>query len=486
MAMRVRQALWVTLTAGAMILSSVGLAAAGGRGDARAKADGHIFTDLKATPWAQSAILEMAFQGIVNGEGQQQFAPNGLVTMRQLAAIMARFAAREGDQQDSAPSPQTPSWAAGGLGAALRSGLLPDGSDLKPNAPASRADVVAAILSSLHVGGKVKVDAKAELKHFKDAQKMPEKLRKELALAVQLGLIQGVGGSLQASGPVTRAELATILARVEAMFGQSSTLSAQAGIVQGTVAGVDSQSVSSSYSNIGAITLKLQSGVSQVYDVAPNAQIYAGPRVATLAQVQVGEQATIGLNQQGLAALIMVASAQQAPQPKEGQVTAISSTSLSLAVGRQSKDQGDQNSQGTAPAPQVVAYPLASSLLVTFDGASETLAQVSVGSRVRVSLNSQGQVDWIEIRSMQESVTGTVESGQDGGFLLSTANNQQVRVHLDHQTTVTYNGQQEPMQALAVGDQVIVNGTMDQGGLRASSITVTGITATPVPITSND
>ena len=120
------------------------------------------FTDVESGTWYTDAVLWAAQNGIVNGLGENTFAPMNTLTREQLVTMLYRYAEAEGYD----------------------------------------------------------VSAAADLSGYPDADKVQTYAQEAMSWAVGAGLLQGRdGGLLAPAGQSTRAELATILSRFLAMEG---------------------------------------------------------------------------------------------------------------------------------------------------------------------------------------------------------------------------------------------------------------------------
>jgi hypothetical protein len=68
---------------------------------------GVAFADVPANQWYSDAIAWASANGIVNGVGDNRFAPDENVTREQFAAILYRFALSVGDDAHIVPSSET-------------------------------------------------------------------------------------------------------------------------------------------------------------------------------------------------------------------------------------------------------------------------------------------------------------------------------------------------------------------------------------------
>ncbi|MFQ8984650.1 MAG: S-layer homology domain-containing protein [Evtepia sp.] len=113
------------------------------------------FTDVESGTWYTDAVLWAAQNGIVNGLGENTFAPMNTLTREQLVTMLYRYAEAEGYD----------------------------------------------------------VSAAADLSGYPDAGKVQPYAQKAMSWAVAEGIVEGMDGNLNPAGNATRAQIATILMR---------------------------------------------------------------------------------------------------------------------------------------------------------------------------------------------------------------------------------------------------------------------------------
>ena len=113
------------------------------------------FTDVAAGTWYTDAVLWAAQNGIVNGLGENTFAPMNTLTREQLVTMLYRYAEAEGYD----------------------------------------------------------VSAAADLSGYPDADKVQTYAQEAMSWAVAEGIVEGMDGNLNPAGSATRAQIATILMR---------------------------------------------------------------------------------------------------------------------------------------------------------------------------------------------------------------------------------------------------------------------------------
>ncbi len=178
------------------------------------------FADVQdQAPWASAAVDALRAAGVVDGTSSSTFSPNQPVTLAELATMLARLQA--GSSAGGAVVPSgTPSWAQAAMAWADAGGVLSGEQGLgSPNAPLTRAQAVLMLINALGLGPQAATLADAAI-GLQGAP--PPWAHGAMALAVQLGLLQGSGGQLLSGQVLTRAQMAVLLSRMAALEVQAS------------------------------------------------------------------------------------------------------------------------------------------------------------------------------------------------------------------------------------------------------------------------
>lgn len=188
-----------------------------------------VFEDMTGH-WAGEVVRRLAEKGIVRGYPDNTFRPGQAVSRAEVAVLLARALgappAAAGDlermERDLADGGAVPAWAREAVAVALREGWIRgearDGQVLfAAGRPLSRLEA-AVVLA--RVARSRRPDLEPGMVVFRDAAAVPEWARDEVAWAVRAGLVQGYpDGTFRPGAPVTRAELAAMLARLLDLLG---------------------------------------------------------------------------------------------------------------------------------------------------------------------------------------------------------------------------------------------------------------------------
>lgn len=176
-----------------------------------------VFRDVPSDFWAAAAIERLAGQRVIQGIGHGLFAPNSPLTRAQFAALLARLyqvpAGTVGPAFTDVPSS---AWFAADVedaaGLGWMEGVAPG--LFEPSAPITRAEA-AVVLARVLGLGQVATDENHLPIPYADAAQIPSYARGAVLVAQHLGVMTGFGRTFLPNDPVTRAQAALILDRLE-------------------------------------------------------------------------------------------------------------------------------------------------------------------------------------------------------------------------------------------------------------------------------
>lgn len=178
------------------------------------------FTDLTTqAPWATPAVSALHQAGVIEGTSSTSFSPNDSVTLAQLATMLARLQAGTATSTANVPA-GTPSWAASAMAWSQASGVLDSEQGLgQPNVPLTRAQAVLMLINAAGLGQTAWAEANAPINLTGN---VPTWAHGAIALAIQLGLLQGSDGQVLANSTLTRAQTAVLLARLAVLEAEAT------------------------------------------------------------------------------------------------------------------------------------------------------------------------------------------------------------------------------------------------------------------------
>lgn len=354
------------------------------------------FDDLDGAEWAQLNI-EKAYQlGLMLGEGDRHFSPHRAIS-RETAIIAAirlmgltdEAKAATGANLHFTDNKRIDTWAAGYISVAVDKNILPSMGDglLRPQEPASRLWVSVLLVKALGYDAEAQSKMNVQLS-FEDADQIPPNLVGYVAAAVDHKLVAGYDDdTFKPNRPVTRAEMAALLARGDSQLGHQKK---RAGQLQGTVQSVDVTN--------GALTIKGQFGTVSA-SLAPDAAIFVDNKPAQLSAVQVGMSIWVKLNAQMQITLID-AKAADSGNPGQGQTVSGTVTAVLLPQNGGLGALSIQPATGTA-----ITAAVAPQAQITGPNGAITMADIHIGDAVQAELIA-GIITKVAVTS---NVTTTVQ-----------------------------------------------------------------------------
>ncbi|TYP52422.1 S-layer homology domain-containing protein [Thermosediminibacter litoriperuensis] len=177
------------------------------------------FSDVE-NHWARTYIEYIASKGIIKGKAQGMFAPEDRVTRAEFTAMLVRLLKLE-DKETVQNLPFTDvlpdDWFYSTVRAAYNSGLARGtGDEFNPNSLITRQEMAVLVTRAASIVNKSafvdSVEVEKILSAYKDRDRISEWAKTEIAVAVKLGLIRGVGTDILAPGETaTRAQAATVI-----------------------------------------------------------------------------------------------------------------------------------------------------------------------------------------------------------------------------------------------------------------------------------
>ena len=174
------------------------------------------FTDVKEGDWFHDAVQYAYENGLMDGVGDGQFAPNATTNRAMVVTILYRLADEPAVSGDVAfTDVESGLWYSNAVLWAAQKGIVNGVSETEfaPSGDLTR-EQLATILYRYAQDQGYDVSAQADLSGFPDAGDIQSYATQALSWAVAEGLLQGFeDDSLQPGGTATRAQIATILMR---------------------------------------------------------------------------------------------------------------------------------------------------------------------------------------------------------------------------------------------------------------------------------
>ena len=174
------------------------------------------FTDVKEGDWFHDAVRYVYDNGLMDGVGDGQFAPNATTNRAMVVTILYRLAGEPAVSGDVAFTDVAPGlWYTDAVAWAAQKGIVNGISETEfsPSGDLTREQLATILFRYAEAKG-YDVSAAADLSGFPDAGDIQSYATQALSWAVAEGLLQGFeDDSLQPGGTATRAQIATILMR---------------------------------------------------------------------------------------------------------------------------------------------------------------------------------------------------------------------------------------------------------------------------------
>ena len=174
------------------------------------------FTDVDETDWFYDEVVYVYANGLMDGVGGNRFAPNSATTRAQLVTILYRM---EGQPAVSGDLPFTDveagTWYTNAVGWAAQNGIVNGVGDdtFAPGNDLTREQLVTILYRYAESKG-YDVSASADLAGYPDGEEIQAYAREAMAWAVAENIIRGMeDDTLKPAGNASRAQIATILMR---------------------------------------------------------------------------------------------------------------------------------------------------------------------------------------------------------------------------------------------------------------------------------
>ena len=173
------------------------------------------FTDVMEGDWFYDAVVYAYETGLMDGVGDNLFAPNSQTTRAQLVTILYRLAGEPEPGGDSGFSDVAAgTWYTDAVAWAAENGIVNGTTDttFAPGEDITREQLVTVLYRYAESKG-YDVNVSADLSGYPDAGQVQDYAQPAMAWAVAEGIVEGVDGNLNPTGDATRAQIATILMR---------------------------------------------------------------------------------------------------------------------------------------------------------------------------------------------------------------------------------------------------------------------------------
>ncbi len=424
-----------------------------------------LFPDLEEASWALPYVAEMKLRGILKGAGGK-FLPNkpasrletvitavrlrgGEEAARAMAEAVLAGATTPGQQQQAFRTyvasqyglavagalGSLPVWACGYVLVALEEGLIQATDDLDLGRNATRLEVAVLLVRALGLEPAAQARA-GQAAPFVDGHLIPAELAGYVLVAVEQGLVTGMPDhAFQPRRPITRAELAAVLARAGGGLPATGALEVRGTLVSVATTGSGDQITAS-------VTVRRTDGTEASYPVSPSAVVFLSNRPAALSDLRPGDGVRLFLNAQGQVQLI---KATKATVVREGVVVSLTT------------DNGSRRLTLRDVAGSDTTYTVAADVQVVRNDQPATYDAVAVGERVKLTVE-RDLVVRIEIVVMTSTVRGSVLAtatnafGHPASITIRPEDGQEATYSVSPTVQVTLAGQPVPFSEVRAED----------------------------------
>ncbi|CAM4445670.1 S-layer homology domain-containing protein [Paenibacillus xylanexedens] len=184
------------------------------------------FSDV-SSHWSRDDVQDLASRLIVQGTGENVFAPDRSITRAEFTAVLLRGLGLHSPRSTEAASftdVKTGSWYEDEVQTAVSYGLISGYADesFRPNNEISRAEALTIVSRAMKLVGLAQADASETtslLSTYSDSAKVQSWAAEPVASAIKQELVQGADGKLMSDADISRAQSAAIVKRLLAKAG---------------------------------------------------------------------------------------------------------------------------------------------------------------------------------------------------------------------------------------------------------------------------
>lgn len=179
-----------------------------------------VFSDTLGH-WSNENVTFLAKRGLINGNSEIEFSPNENIKKSEIVAILCRIIIEDdtkiGALENDIKDVNKEEWFYDVMNNAYSIGLINKNSneELEPNKYLTREEVVEIIVNAINI---LELSVKDEMKTYKggykDFDQVSKTRRESMAMALNIGVIQGDKDIIAPKDPITRGEIATVVRRL--------------------------------------------------------------------------------------------------------------------------------------------------------------------------------------------------------------------------------------------------------------------------------
>ncbi len=411
------------------------------------------FRDMTSSySWAEEAVNTLAENGIINGYPDGTFKPANNITKEEAVSLFARALGLSESLNKSVVSlanvlyedalSDFDTYAKEAAAYLLYKKVLSEDelkdyiSSSNKNQPLKRYE--AAILIAKCLGGEVWLKTNPDITlSYADASSIPASAKGYVYFASEAKIIQGMeDNKFVPNGNVTRAQVATMIHRIFERMSYSYE--------KGVISQINTTS--------NTIVLRADDGSTESYLVNKNVAVMLDGAQSQLASLSVGQDAIVTFSNDALYSIDVVKLAvdDEIEAVYKGKSTDSTGTSVKI---------NPMNSEET------VTYRLADDVIITYDNASASVNNLSVGDYLHVTIKD-GKIAVIKAEPKTKEITNASVVGisfdPDVVITVRTEDGDVIDYSIRSGATIRKNGSLTSFSELAVGDKVDLTLEYDQ------------------------
>ncbi len=185
--------------------------------DASGETESLRFTDLGAHIWASDAINELAADGIIKGTTASTYSPANNITRADFALLLVRAFNLTSDNAENFADVAASDYFAPELAIARNTGIVNGIGDNKyaPRSTITRQDMIVIVYRALTTLGKLSDDViDTFAQDYPDIEDVAQYAQDAVAALIDRGLVNGKSGRIAPTDYTTRAEVAVLIKRI--------------------------------------------------------------------------------------------------------------------------------------------------------------------------------------------------------------------------------------------------------------------------------
>lgn len=425
------------------------------------------FKDVTSSySWAQDAIEALAEEKIIEGYPDGTFMPGKDITKQEAITLFSRCLGSSDEMNEDIVTiaynnaeqilAKYNSYALEQAAYLMYKKVLTE-DDLVAYLSAANKDkplkrYEAATLIAKSLGGEVWLKSNPDVKaDFADGDDIPASAQGYVYYASELGIITGMGDNkFEPNGNVTRAQIATMIYRILDMMKYSYS--------KWIVTAVDA--------DLNIVTLRNSDGETEKYTIGTGVPVMIN-----------GEKSQLTLLSGGMEVVLTFAHDSDTNADRLYSVDAVSIVTEDsidgIYRGRKTENSGTKISVADLEErTEVTQYLLSSSVSVTYEGASSTLANFKDGDYVHIEI-SGGKVVIVEgspkTTTVKNAVVESIPADVSELMSVRTTDNEVIEYALATGASLRRNGAVAEFRDLAVGDSIDL--TLEYGEIKSAVAT---------------